>query len=174
MRSARLTSLVDTICGKPFESGDAVLYHWDISENNVLINPNTHQLTGLIAWEQLRTTPLILVPSRYPSIMARECDFPDFSERPAPPTNSFVMSDESVREKSNDEEFWERQKMREAFDRRLAERESPWLRVGKDSKDEVEGQTDTELCQKCHRHDTVTLDNRLISISELAQVEWYC
>jgi len=60
-RLSRLSDLVDTISPKPFDQGSTILYHWDISENNVLVDPVSHVPTGLIDWEQLYTIPLNLI-----------------------------------------------------------------------------------------------------------------
>jgi len=69
----------------------------------------------------------------------------------------------------------ERQMMREAFDRRLRELQSPWLSVGKDSKDEViQGGDYYDLCQKCMDEHDVTVETAVIAINELSQVELFC
>jgi len=62
--------LIDThISKEPLGQEDTVLYHWDISENNVLIDPEPHCVMGLVDWEQLYTTPLVLQRSRYPTMI---------------------------------------------------------------------------------------------------------
>lgn len=41
--------LIDThISKEPIGEEDTVLYHWDIPENNVLIDPDSHCVTGLV------------------------------------------------------------------------------------------------------------------------------
>jgi len=125
-RRSRLSDLVDTISLKPFDQGTTILYHWDISENNVLVDPVSRVPTGLIDWEQLYTIPLNLIRSRYPSIMARNGDFPDRME--PPPPRETDRGGRDVPEKSNDDYFWEKQLMREEFDRRLRELHPPNLR----------------------------------------------
>lgn len=42
----------------PLPPRSTVLWHWDMSENNVLVDPATGRPTALLDWEQLYTTPL--------------------------------------------------------------------------------------------------------------------
>jgi len=107
--------------------------------------------------------------------MARNGDFPDFMEPPPPREND--RGGEDVPEKSNREYFWEKQLMREEFDRRLRELQSPWLAVGKDSKDESGGYRDVHidnLCRKCMQLHDIAADNLVMEISELVEVNTYC
>lgn len=65
----RLSNLVDTLSSKTFDREDRVFYHWEISGRNILIDPETGQLTGLVDWEVLYTRPPTLIRSRYPPTM---------------------------------------------------------------------------------------------------------
>lgn len=177
---ARITDLVDTVYSKPFGPEDTVLYHWDISQNNVLIDPVSHRVTGLIDWEQLHTTPLVLLRSRYPPIIGRGGDFPDLAGEPTPPSEGQLRGGQSSGY-SDSVDFWERQQMREEFDRRLRELQSSWLSIGKDSKDEAGGKgsssvslKDPGLCQKCYHFHRITEESRSINISEIAEANFYC
>jgi hypothetical protein len=170
---ARLGDLIDGLIAEPFDRRSTVLYHWDISENNVLIDLSSGSITGLVDWEQLYTMPTTLLRSRYPPILARDGNFPDLDEPPA--------AQAPDAEKSNDTYFWEKQIMREEFDRKLRELESPWLQVGKDSKEEVEsGRADHELediadlCSNCFQIHCIDKNNLPMEIYELTQASSYC
>lgn len=98
---SRLTKLIDTyISDKPFGPEDTVLCHWDISEKNVLIDPETHRATGLIDWEQLVTTPVGFQSSRYPRIMARDESCPDYLDSSTPDRKTTSISSLSTRAES--------------------------------------------------------------------------
>lgn len=181
MRLVRITNLVDTVPKIPLGRDDTVLHHWDISENNVLVDPISHRVTGLIDWEQVYTMPVVLFSTRYPPIMARHHDCPDFDGPPTPPPDAKADTEGndcgSAFVKSDDVDLWERQLMREEFDRRLQELDSPWLRVGKDSRDEAIAYTgEGDRCQKCFEQHNFTAESSLKDISALAlaQVNWFC
>lgn len=100
-----------------------VLYHWDISDANVLVEPATREVTGLLDWEQANTVPL-LVPNFFPTIMDLDATLPDMSQLSVYDDRKGNEKDDSRLER---EERWDAQCMRATFTARLEELGSPWL-----------------------------------------------
>ncbi len=109
---------------QPPETQEAknVLYHWDISENNVLVDRSTGRATALLDWEQLHTVPLT-VPDFYPPIMEAKNTFGELSNLSEwTPDRGEKNCDREEREDRRD-----RQHIRVGFCSRLRELNSPWL-----------------------------------------------
>lgn len=110
-----------------------VLYHWDLSEDNLIVDPATGRATGVIDWEQLRLVPIPLA-RYYPSVIEPGQDAP---EEPVLPTSSWddttgttttgTTATAKPQWRVEEEMRWHRRLMRDVFDARLQELNSPWL-----------------------------------------------
>lgn len=99
----------------------AVLHHWDLSGDNLLVDPETGKSTGVIDWEQLFLIPIPLA-HYYPDVIAPGPDAPE------PLTiQEWEAGKEKPEERLMEEDCWNRRLMREAFDGRLLQLDSPWL-----------------------------------------------
>jgi hypothetical protein len=99
----------------------AVLHHWDISEDNLLVDPETGRPTALIDWEQLFLVPIPFA-DYYPSLLAPGPDAPE-----SPTIREWEPGKEKPEWRLRDEDLWNRRLMRDAFDGRLLQLDSPWL-----------------------------------------------
>ncbi|KAL1630327.1 hypothetical protein SLS56_004999 [Neofusicoccum ribis] len=97
-----------------------VLHHWDISDNNILIN-DAGEPVALVDWEQVQTLPFSLIDP-YPRAIF---DAYDVGKPPAP-LNGGEEEDVVDMHKTNTE-FHENFLLRAAFKKRLEELHSPHL-----------------------------------------------
>lgn len=102
-----------------------VLHHWDISDNNVLIDDAGNPI-ALVDWEQVYTLPLSLIDP-YPSAIF---DRYDMSEAPEPLKGD---EDEDIADTHKQNmEYHENFLLRKAFKERLEELRSPHLEAFKE------------------------------------------
>ncbi|KAH8746408.1 hypothetical protein F5883DRAFT_700683 [Diaporthe sp. PMI_573] len=99
----------------------AVLHHWDISEDNLLVDPETGRPTALLDWEQLFLVPIPFA-DYYPCLLAPGPDAPE-----SPTIREWEPGKEKPEWRLRDEDLWNRRLMRDAFDGRLLQLDSPWL-----------------------------------------------
>lgn len=109
----RLAALVEGVFGRAAAVlgsagalGVLTLQHWDVNAENVLVDPGTGRVTGLLDWEHLYTVPIVL-GCRYPSLM-----------------------DDTGMDGDGEEVAVGRRIMRAALDQRLRELKSPWCATG--------------------------------------------
>jgi hypothetical protein len=104
-----------------------ILFHWDISTQNVLIDNDTRKPTGLIDWEQMYTLPLEFVSNAYPPLF-----WPDWGMRTSSLPHLVAWTGDPKQKptsRQHEEMCWEKQLMRKAFRERLEELNSPWMGV---------------------------------------------
>ncbi|GAB1312487.1 hypothetical protein MFIFM68171_02697 [Madurella fahalii] len=130
------------------------LQHWDINKGNILVDERTGLPTGLIDWEHIHTLPVVL-GVRYPGIMA-------------------VSGGDDSSEETVDCECCIRdcEAMREAFDQKLLDLQSPWL-LAPDG-----GQHDLELARQWDYRDPFLLVRLLLMFLRLenyseAVIQWF-
>ena len=87
-------------------------------------------MTGVIDWEQLYTLPAKLISCHYPRFIIE------------------ILSSRKS-EQSEHEYIRERELVLDAFDQRLRELDSPWLRMNKDKEDEDKEDEEVEECDYC-------------------------
>lgn len=109
-----------------------MLCHWDLSKQNILVDPNTGRITGVLDWEQACILP-DWMHEAYPRLMQEPivCHY-------------YVLRNEEEWDRScregqewseEDTCIFESRVMRHAFDQQLEKLCSPWLnatRIGKD------------------------------------------
>lgn len=70
-----------------------VLHHHDLSLANILVNPDTYEITGIIDWEKIQVVPE-WKSSRFPKFLTDEMDFPwSLDEEPRMPTSAEYIQD---------------------------------------------------------------------------------
>lgn len=102
-------------------ASSAVLHHWDVSGNNVLVDADSGAAVALVDWEQVHTLPYALIDP-YPSAIYDKYDMTT-PPRPLAPNASECMTSTW---KANFE-FYENSLLRKAFRERLEELRSPHL-----------------------------------------------
>ena len=56
-----------------------VIHHHDLSLANILIDPDTYEITGIIDWEMIQVVPE-WKSSRFPSFLTQQLDFPEIDD----------------------------------------------------------------------------------------------
>ncbi|KKY29474.1 hypothetical protein UCDDA912_g10602 [Diaporthe ampelina] len=108
-------------CAPHAADAGAVLYHWDISEDNLLVDPETGEATGVIDWEQLCLVPIPLA-RYYPALLEPGPDAPEY-----PSISEWEPGRTKPEWRLVDEDRCSRRLMRDAFDGRMLQLASPWL-----------------------------------------------
>ncbi|KAM0247763.1 hypothetical protein ACHAQJ_009696 [Trichoderma viride] len=109
------------------QAAHTILFHWDISTQNVLIDNDTRKPTALIDWEQMYTLPLDFVSDAYPPLF-----WPDWGMHTSSRSHLAAWAgdpEEKPTSRQHEEMCWEKQLMRKAFRERLEELKSPWMGV---------------------------------------------
>jgi hypothetical protein len=110
-----------------------MLYHRDISEDNILID-NVGRAIALLGWEQLYTAPVSLI-APYPAIISPSPSSGETSHLSQ--WRGWKGEREKPEWRSADEERYERTLMRRAFRERLEALGSPWLETFKEKNEEL-------------------------------------
>ncbi|KAK1762852.1 hypothetical protein QBC33DRAFT_623415 [Phialemonium atrogriseum] len=105
-----------------------ILFHWDISSHNILVDNNMHRVTALLDWEQIHTLPRFVIPGAYPPVLQ-----PDWGMQPDSRSHLSEWDgeegDDKPQARLHREMCWDKQLMRGAFRERLKQLDSPWLCV---------------------------------------------
>ncbi|KAF2639846.1 hypothetical protein P280DRAFT_470452, partial [Massarina eburnea CBS 473.64] len=130
----RLIALLPTIFPAAENGGEEfVLHHTDLNAGNILLDPNTHEVAGIIDWECIHTVPLWFA-----------CQIPRFllsrtrNEKPDPQTDWYKQVNEDGTGGINegywyDLEEWEKTQLRGFFLDEM-EKECPeWVEVHRES-----------------------------------------
>ncbi|MCJ1365319.1 hypothetical protein MMC16_004440 [Acarospora aff. strigata] len=104
-----------------------ILYHHDISSNNILVNDHGEP-TGLVDWENILTIPLALANPYPPVLQSIYGESPSFLNG-TPPSDSATDDDS----KKIYDDMYEKKQLKEVFRKRLEELKSPWLRTFKEA-----------------------------------------
>ena len=108
----------------PADEGNSpyVIHHHDLSLANILINPDTYEITGVIDWENIQVVPE-WKSSRFPAFLTGQMDFPEIDDtEPRVPTAAEYDEDgedyNAVVVERRDR--WENRILREHFDKSLS------------------------------------------------------
>lgn len=103
-----------------------ILFHWDISSHNILVDNHTHRITALLDWEQIHTLPRFVISGAYPPVLQ-----PDWGMLPDSRSHLSEWDgeegDDKPQARLHREMCWDKQLMRGAFRERLKQLDSPWL-----------------------------------------------
>ena len=99
-----------------------VIHHHDLSLANILIDPNTYEVTGILDWEMIQVVPE-WKSSRYPKFLTEQIDFPEIDDtEPRVPTAAEYDEDgedyNAVIVERRDR--WDNRMLRECFDSTLS------------------------------------------------------
>lgn len=99
-----------------------VIHHHDLRLANVLIDPNTYEITGIIDWEMIQVVPE-WKSSRFPTFLTEQMDFPEIDDtEPRVPTAAEYDEDgedyNPVVVERRDR--WDNRMLREHFDKTLS------------------------------------------------------
>ena len=122
---ALLNILPQVFPGVSLEKTPNVLYHHDISGNNILVD-GAGKLVGLVDWENVLTVPYALA-SPYPPVLQSMYGERESLLSGTPPCGS--ANDDS---KKIYDDLYEKKQLKEVFRKRLEELQSPWLRTFKE------------------------------------------
>ena len=108
----------------PANEGESpyVIHHPDLSLANILIDPETYEVTGIIDWEMSQVVPE-WKSSRFPSFLTEQLDFPEIDDtEPRVPTAAEYDEDgedyNAVVVERRDR--WDNRILREHFDKTLS------------------------------------------------------
>lgn len=104
----QLREIVPSLFSEGIQTEGFVLRHHDLSRSNVMVDPITLEITGIIDWECISTAPAW--EDTYPRMLQGE----DMEEQPEPLT--FGETDEFHVEEWEEWEEWENTKLRKIFD----------------------------------------------------------
>ena len=99
-----------------------IIYHNDLSLANILIDPDTYEITGIIDWEMIQVVPE-WKSSRFPTFLTGQMDFPEIDDtEPRIPTAAEYDEDgedyNAVVVERRDR--WDNRILREHFDKTLS------------------------------------------------------
>ena len=99
-----------------------VIYHHDLSLANILIDPDTYEITGIVDWEMIQVVPE-WKSSRFPTFLTGQMDFPEIDDKePRVPTAAEYDEDgedyNAVVVERRDR--WDNRILREHFDKTLS------------------------------------------------------
>ena len=99
-----------------------VLRHHDLSLANILVNPDTYEITGIIDWEKIQVVPE-WKGSRFPKFLTDEMDFPwSFDEEPRIPTSAEYIqeSEDHMSIVVEERDRWDDAILRQHYDEALS------------------------------------------------------
>ena len=100
-----------------------VIHHPDLSLANILIDPNTYEITGVIDWEMVQVVPE-WKSSRYPKFLTEQMDFPPEIDDTEPRVPTAAEYDEDGEDYNavivERRDRWDNMMLRECFDSTLS------------------------------------------------------
>lgn len=133
-----------------------VLHHWDISDENVLVDPATGAAIALIDWEQVHALPFSIIQP-YPSALDDKYD------RPEPPEPIAPDAPEHIHEMYEDLlDQHQRSLLRKAFRERLETLRSPHLEAFEQKDEELK-----DLYGLVRVADQMYVNNRITELAEM-------
>ena len=99
-----------------------VIYHHDLSLVNILVDPETYEITGIIDWELIQVVPE-WKSSRFPTFLTGQMDFPEIedTESRAPTAAEYDEDGEDYNAVVVERrDRWDRWILRDHFDKTLS------------------------------------------------------
>ena len=114
--------VLPNILGADEGNSPYVIYHHDLSLPNILVDPDTYEITGIIDWEMIQIIPE-WKSSRFPAFLTGQMEFPEIDDtEPRVPTAAEYDEDgedyNAVKVKRRDR--WENRILRDHFDESLS------------------------------------------------------
>ncbi|KAK0609873.1 Altered inheritance of mitochondria protein 9 [Lasiodiplodia hormozganensis] len=156
-----LLYMVPHLCpAEILSESSTVLHHWDVSANNVLIDPASGTAVALIDWEQVQTLPYSLIHP-FPSAID---DRYDMTVPPNPPATD---ADEHFHYTYKvNLAYYENSLLRKAFRQRLEELQSPHLEAFEEREPDLK-----DLLALARYADQICMKNRIKELVEKLEEE---
>ena len=129
-------NILPTVFGDIEGKGSFTLYHSDLNAANILVHPETFEITGIVDWEMINVVPAWRV-SEYPKFL--EYMEPDKEEEPPIPSEEVNKDDIAVELRDR----WEHRTLRHHFDK-ITERSTQY------GGDGIDDTMKTKAKRDCH------------------------